>query len=228
VVNRDDEIADGEVQTSSDGQWQERAVERSISSARLRALARSSQFLAAALELLEETGDLDFTVQSVVDRSQLSLRAFYQHFGSKDELLLSLFEELVTRFTDQLGAQVAGIDEPFERLEAYTRSFLSQAHASLPFGGRAWTIYQMRLAAERPDDYSKAITRQVQVLAGIIDDGVRQAAFRSDIPATATAILVNSVLVSVAQMDVFDIRAPDAPIEHDELWAWCRSAVAPF
>lgn len=215
------------VPTASESAWQQRAVDRSINSARLRALARSSQFLAAAMELLEETGDIDFTVQSIVERSQLSLRAFYQHFGSKDELLLSLFEELVTQFTDELGATVEGIADPFERLEAYVRGFLTQAHASLPFGGRAWTIYQMRLAAERPDDYARAIARQVEVLGGIVQHGIQQKAFRRDLPEMAMTLLINSSLVSIAQMDVFDIKAQGGPIGADEVWAWCRSAVAP-
>lgn len=210
---------------ASDSSWQQRAVDRSINSARLRALARSSQFLAAAMELLEETGDIDFTVQSIVERSQLSLRAFYQHFESKDDLLLSLFEELVTRFTDELDAAVEAIDDPSERLEAYVRGFLDQAHASLPYGGRAWTIYQMRLAAERPDDYAKAIARQVEVLGSIVHHGVEKRAFRGDLPEMAMTLLINASLVSIAQMDVFDIKAQGGPIGADAVWAWCRSAV---
>ena len=210
---------------TSDSPWQQRAVDRSINSARLRALARSSQFLAAAMELLEETGDIDFTVQSIVERSQLSLRAFYQHFESKDDLLLSLFEELVSRFTDELDRAVEAIDDPSERLEAYVRGFLDQAHASLPYGGRAWTIYQMRLAAERPDDYAKAITRQVEVLGAIVHHGVENDAFRTDLPEMAMTLLINASLVSIAQMDVFDIKAQGGPIGADVVWAWCQSAV---
>jgi AcrR family transcriptional regulator len=215
------------VPTTPDSPWQQRAVDRSINSARLRALARSSQFLAAAMELLEETGDIDFTVQSIVERSQLSLRAFYQHFGSKDELLLSLFEELVTQFTDELAAIVEGIDDPLDRLEAYVRGFLEQAHASLPFGGRAWTIYQMRLAADNPADYAKAIARQVEVLQSIVHHGVQKKVFRTDIPEMAITLLINSSLVSMAQMDVLDIKARGGPVGSETVWKWCRAAVTP-
>lgn len=215
------------VPASADSPWQQRAVDRSINSARLRALARSSQFLAAAMELLEETGDIDFTVQNIVERSQLSLRAFYQHFGSKDELLLSLFEELVTQFTDELVAQVEDIDDPFDRLEAYVHGFLTQAHASLPFGGRAWTIYQMRLAAERPDDYAKSIARQVGALRAIVRHGVSKGAFRSDMSEMAMTLLINSSLVSMAQMDVLDIKAKGGAVKAEDVWSWCRAAVTP-
>jgi AcrR family transcriptional regulator len=220
-------VAEGEVTADpSEGSWQDRAVERSINSARLKALARSSQFLAAGLELLEETGEIEFTVQDIVDRSNLSLRAFYQHFASKDDLLLSLFEEVVTQFTDEIAKDLDQIDDPFDRLETYVDRYFHRAHGSLPFGGRAMTIYQMRLAAERPDDYGKAITRQVQVLHSIIRHGIDRGEFRSDLPEMAVTLLLNATLVSMAQMDVFNIKASDGPISYESIWAWCRSAVA--
>jgi AcrR family transcriptional regulator len=228
VVPRSDDkthSADDEQSAGSDGSWQDRAVERSISSARLKALARSSQFLAAGMELLEETGNLDFTVQDIVERSQLSLRAFYQHFASKDDLLLSLFEEVVTQFTDQIAKGLDEIADPVERLETYVSRYFKRSHSSLPFGGRAMTVYQMRLAADRPDDYGRAITRQVQVLRSIVHDGVEQGVFRSDMPEMASTLLLNATLVSMAQMDVFDIKASGGPISYESVWTWCRSAI---
>ena len=57
---------------------------------------------------MQETGGIDFTVQDIVDRSGLSLRSFYKHFGGKDELLLALFEELLADFAADLRADVGG------------------------------------------------------------------------------------------------------------------------
>src|SRR5205807_4446267 len=75
--------------------WRERALERSLRTARAKAASRSDRFIQTAVELLSETGRTDFTVQELVERSKTSLRSFYQHFGSKDELLLALFEEVI-------------------------------------------------------------------------------------------------------------------------------------
>lgn len=209
------------------GRGHKRSTDGSVGSARLRALARKSQFLAAAMELLEETDDIEFTVQSIVERAELSLRSFYQQFNGKDELLLALFRELVTQVTDNLAAEVEGLDDPYERLEAYIRSFLQRARNSGPFSGRAWTIYQMRLAAEHPGDYAKAIARQVEVVAAIIEHGVGQGSFRSDLPVMAMTLLINSTLVTVAQVDVIDANASDGQRVADDVWSWCRSALAP-
>ena len=103
-----DEVDDGAIELSS--KWQERTIERRLSTARARALARSSSFLATALELVEESGRADFTIQALIDRSNLSLRAFYQHFAGKEELLLALYENVTSQFTEDIRQEVAAAD----------------------------------------------------------------------------------------------------------------------
>src|SRR5580692_3255191 len=86
----------------------ERAVARSLYSARARAESRFQRFLDAALELMNEgEPGKDFTVQEVVDRSGQSLRLFYQYFGGKHELFLALFEDSVRSTTEFLREQIA-------------------------------------------------------------------------------------------------------------------------
>src|SRR6186997_2961444 len=89
-------MADVETPEDADGPaWRERAVSRSLHAARSRAEQRVQRFLDAAFELIDEKGTTDFTIQEVIDRSQQSLRGFYQYFDGKDELLLALFEDSV-------------------------------------------------------------------------------------------------------------------------------------
>jgi hypothetical protein len=51
--------------------------------------------------------------------------------------------------------------------------------------------------------------------------------FRSDLSEVAMTLLINSSIVSMAQMDVFDIRSRGGPIGADQVWAWCQAAVTP-
>src|ERR1700749_1064794 len=78
---------------SEEPAWKQRAVERSIKPAKLRAAQRVQRFLDAAQAINTEKGSTDFTVQEVVDRSRQSLRSFYLQFDGKPELLLALFED---------------------------------------------------------------------------------------------------------------------------------------
>src|SRR6185436_6741737 len=100
--------------------WRQRAVSRSLNAARSRAEQRVQRFLDAAFALIDEKGTTEFTIQEVIDRSEQSLRGFYQHFDSKDELLLALFEETVTEATADLQRTVDRHDDPVARLRAFT------------------------------------------------------------------------------------------------------------
>jgi AcrR family transcriptional regulator len=99
--------------------WRQRAVSRSLNAARSRAEQRVQRFLDAGFELIDEKGTTEFTIQEVIDRSNQSLRAFYQYFDGKDELLLALFEESVREATDDLRAVVDASSEPLDRLRAF-------------------------------------------------------------------------------------------------------------
>src|SRR6201985_1123439 len=71
---------------------------------------RGDRFIKTAVEILGETGRTDFTVQEVVARSKTSLRAFYQHFSSKDELLLALFDRTIAQSVEAWRAETMGLD----------------------------------------------------------------------------------------------------------------------
>src|SRR5579884_1815679 len=71
---------------------------------------RGDRFIKTAVEILGETGRTDFTVQEVVARSKTSLRAFYQHFNSKDELLLALFERTIAHSVQAWRGETMGLD----------------------------------------------------------------------------------------------------------------------
>ena len=113
----------GETETTDDANqpaWRQRAVARSLNAARSRAEQRVQRFLDAAFALIDEKGSTEFTIQEVIDRSKQSLRAFYQYFDGKDELLLALFEETVHEATDDLAAVIDAASDPLDRLHAFT------------------------------------------------------------------------------------------------------------
>src|ERR1700693_4513690 len=75
--------------------WQRDSVDRSLRNARARAQARSDRFVSAAIELLGERDASDFTLQDVVDKSNMSQRTFYTFFDGKDSLLLAVYETIL-------------------------------------------------------------------------------------------------------------------------------------
>src|SRR5829696_5617751 len=92
---------------STEPRWRQRAIDRSTQPARDRAATRVERFLNSAREIIAEKGSIEFTVQEVVDRSQQSLRSFYQYFDGKDELLLGLFEAEMEPFVNRIREATA-------------------------------------------------------------------------------------------------------------------------
>ena len=210
--------------------WQERTIERRLSQARARALARSSRFLATALELVEESGRADFTIQTLIDRSNLSLRAFYQHFAGKEELLLALYENATSQFTEGIRQEVAAAsaDGPMAQLEAFCRGFLSRAESSEAVGGRVMTIYNLSLEIERPADFAKIWEPHQKLLTKILTACSRAGLVRTDLTPTQLTTLLNSTLIALAQIGVFHLGVKGAELTQNQLWAWCRQALAPL
>jgi AcrR family transcriptional regulator len=217
------EIVEAEV--AMPNSWQQRTIDRRLSTARARALARSSRFLATALELVEESGRADFTIQALIDRSNLSLRAFYQHFAGKEELLLALYENVTSQFTEGIRHEVSAADGPMEQLEAFCRGFLSRAESSEAVGGRVMTIYNLSLEIERPDDFAKIWEPHQRLLTKIVTACSRAGLVRKDLTPAQLTTLLNSTLTALAQIGVFHLGVKGAALTEDELWAWCRQAI---
>jgi AcrR family transcriptional regulator len=200
----------------------ERSVERSLRTAREKAESRSGRFIAAATELLYETGNLDFTVSDLVERSGLSLRSFYQHFAGKDELLLAVFEEAIRSFVEVLRASVETETDPLEQLRVYVTSFYGAGDdASNRSVSAALSRYLLLLTSSDPAELARVLSPQVELLSEIITRG----GFRTDISPPALTVLVTQTLMSAVEMNVLGTELTGQPISAGDLWAFCLGAV---
>src|SRR5947209_6385285 len=160
--------------------WRDRTVDRSLRNQRARALQKSSRFIDAAGELLAESGRTDFTVQEIVDRSGQSVRAFYQHFAGKDDLMLAVFEHTIEQFSTELRRNTDKADDPMEKLRLYVEAF----HRSLERAGnagRALSVFHLHLAQDRPAEFASALAPQMALLEEIVDAAVAAGEVRTDI-----------------------------------------------
>src|SRR5262249_17514242 len=99
--------------------WQRQSMQRSLRSAHARAHSRSDRFVAAGARLLQERGNIDFTVQDVVDRSKMSIRTFYKYFASKEDLLVAVYETVVAgEAVPRLRKRIEKFRDPMLRFRA--------------------------------------------------------------------------------------------------------------
>jgi AcrR family transcriptional regulator len=222
-----DNVVDEEEPGDGDARWRERALERSLRSARARALSRSDRFLTAASELLQETGRIDFTVQEIVERSRMSLRSFYQHFASKDELLLALFEESIRSYIGRLREAVEKYEDPIDRLRAYVWQLHGATGSSSGPMSRALTNFHLRLAVTQPPELAHALEPQAELLREIIQAGVDSQQFRQDVEPGQLAMILLQTLVAALHMNVLGTHVTGVRIGVEELWAFCIGGVSP-
>jgi AcrR family transcriptional regulator len=211
---------------SDDAQWRERAVERSLRTARARAVTRSDRFITAAMELLSETERTDFTVQEIVERSKMSLRSFYQHFGSKDELLIALFEEALRGYIARLRSIVETHDDPVEQLRAFVTGLYASGEGTPP-GTRALTLFHLQLADSHPAEYANALIPQIDLLMEIIEAGVATGQFRTDVGPRQLAMVLMQTLVSAMHMKVLGIHLAGVKVNAADVWAYCLGGISP-
>jgi AcrR family transcriptional regulator len=205
-------------------QWQERTVERSLKAARQRAISRGNTFIASAVELLRTTGKVDFTVQEVVDHSGMSLRSFYQHFASKDDLLLAVVEESVRRHVDSARRRVDDESDPVAKLRTLLLAMVGSQETDDP-ASRGLALFHWHLADTRTDEYAATIQPYVDTVGEILESGVARGCFRTDISVPVMAGLVTHTLVSILDMRVLGVKAVREDIEADDIVRWCLSAV---
>jgi AcrR family transcriptional regulator len=202
--------------------WQRDSVDRSLRNARARAQARSDRFVAAAIELLGERDESDFTIQDVVDKSNMSQRTFYTFFDGKDSLLLAVYETILrTTALPMLRERCDGITDPVLRLKALLEA-LSEITAMPARLARGLSVLHLRLTESRPKDLTYALeplhSLIVELLTAVADTGL----LREDVPLATQAALLQELLLATSHSAVL---AGGRSTSVEDLWAFCSAAI---
>jgi AcrR family transcriptional regulator len=89
-----------------------------------------ARLLAAAAAVLREEGLPALSVARVLDRAGLGTRAFYRHFGSKDELVSAMFLEMARAEVSRLKERMAPCPDPIQAVAAWIDARLDLAFRS--------------------------------------------------------------------------------------------------
>src|ERR1700761_7863106 len=85
------------------------------------------EILAAASMTLREQGVRGFNIAAVLERANLSTRAFYRHFGSKDELVAAVFLESARAEKRRLQRRMSAAATEIEAVAAWIDARLDLA-----------------------------------------------------------------------------------------------------
>ena len=203
--------------------WEERSVDRALEASRRQAGARSRRFVMAALEIIEKDGLDGLTVQAVIARTGLSLRAFYQRFSGKDDLLVAVFEEGIRVAADAIRVGIAALDDPAARLHAIVGGML-------PTSGSSAVLAMMsrehhRLAESHPEELRYALAPFETLIAENLAAGMQTGQVRSVDPEHLAVLVLNMVSATVTSAVLTKRRLDELEQVGAELWEFCWRAL---
>jgi uncharacterized protein (TIGR00369 family) len=188
-------------------------------------VTRGDRFIRTAVEILGETGRTDFTVQEVVARSKTSLRAFYQHFSSKDELLLALFDRTIEQSAHAWRAEINGLDSTSALKLVIDRLSQQPESSTQDSLNRALSLYNQHLAETRPREYARVLSPLHQLIRDIVEQGITEGVFNPGLDVGATAAIIMQTMVGAQRLHWLGSELNGTPIDAGQLYDFASRAL---
>lgn len=183
--------------------------------------SRASRFMRSALSILGETGRTDFTVLEVVERSKTSLRSFYQHYSSKDELLLALIDKIMAESTRQWRDATAGLAAPKAMQVLVDRICLPAESSTQDSINRGLTFYNDHLAESLPREYARVLSPLHELISDILNRGIADGDFRADLDVDPTSALIMQVVLGAMRLRALGAELNGVPIQGADIYRFC-------
>lgn len=195
---------------------------------------RSSVFILAASDLLEESGLEGLTIRAVLNRSGRARRAFYEQFQGKDDLVLAVFERTLHFAAQHFRQEATNAADPLEALRVIVTSLVV---GQLGYGrgtansrrSAALSREHLRLAESRPQDLQIALSPLLAMIAEVIAAGIANGQLRDCDPRLQAGLVYNFVAATV-HVELLAEEGDHPNLERreqlsDAIWEFCRRAV---
>jgi AcrR family transcriptional regulator len=134
--------------------------------------------LTAASTTLRENGVQGFSVAAVLERAGLSTRAFYRHFGSKDELVAAVFLEAARAERRRLQRRMAGAGGHVEAVAAWIDARLDLAFdENMKSDLRRLSLEAQSQTLASPGLVQPAYAEMLEPLSEALQHGLRRGVF---------------------------------------------------
>jgi AcrR family transcriptional regulator len=210
--------------TPDSASWADRVAERSptVQRSRMRSVQQAKGIVDAARRLLEVKGD-KFTTQELVKEAGVALQTFYRHFGSKDQLLLAVVEEVIAEACENLETGAAAMEDPVERLHFYVTNALHGVEVDDMAGPQFMTAEHWRLYQLFPDEVARANQPFADLVERALRDAAATGALRPGDP-PRDAWMVMKLVMAVFHHYSFAARPEHMDDVGEQVWGFCLAA----
>jgi len=142
--------------------------------------------LSAASAALREHGVQGLSIAAVLQRAQLSTRAFYRHFESKDELVAAVFLDMAKTEKRRLKRKMAAADGPADAVASWIDGRLDLAFSqSIKTDLRRMSLEAQSQSFAAPELIQPAYAEMLEPLVDQIQRGLEQGVFHGVEPTSA-------------------------------------------
>ena len=193
------------------GSWRERVLARSLGNATRRSLDRGQAFISSALVLLDRSNGDGFKVEDVAAEAGESVRCFYRHFASKDDLLVAVLEEAMERYAASIVAAVEPFQDPLDRLAAALLGAVRLPHRNKPGVNVGLSRLHLKLAEVDPARVGMARAPVSSLMRSLVDDAAQAGVVHAVAPEASAYMLMALTATHVLNQTLgneFGLRLP--------------------
>lgn len=155
-------------------------VKQNATNRRISRADRRKAIIDAAVTVFARKGFFGAKVSEIADAAGVADGTIYLYFRSKDDLLISLFEERMEMIISDLQQILDPVDDPAEKLRRYV-VFHLELVAAKPELMQVLTI-ELRQSARFIKEYSpKGFARYLALLGAILEEGQQRDIFRKEL-----------------------------------------------
>lgn len=141
---------------------------------------RRAAIIDAAVEVFAKKGFFGAKISEIADAAGVADGTIYLYFKSKDDLLISLFEEHMEAIISDLESVLAELSSPEDKLRTFIITHLELV-ATRPKLMQVLTI-ELRQSARFIKEYSpRGFGRYLNALGSILEEGQRLGLFRQEL-----------------------------------------------
>ncbi len=141
---------------------------------------KRNKIIEAAVEVFADKGFFGARVSEIAEAAGVADGTIYLYFKSKDDILISLFEEKMLEIVRQLQDILSEHEDPDDKLKRYIIEHLKLV-AGQPKLMQVLTV-ELRQSARFIKEYSpKAFARYLTVVGQILEEGQKKGTFRRDL-----------------------------------------------
>lgn len=180
-------------------------------SARGASAEKRARILESAERVFASKGFFGSKVADIAAEAGVADGTIYLYFRSKDDLLISVFEEQMAKVNEALQTAIRGVKDAAEKLRRLIRTWVGLVEAH-PRATEVITL-ELRQSAKFMKEYSNPrFADFLKIIAQVIDEGQKAGLLRADVPAPVAARALFGLMDELALMWVtgrgekFDIR----------------------